>query len=134
MKYGMNEAQIKEAQIYFRSGSLESEKLGGQCLLLSNKVKDTLITAAITTTITTGTTTKCVSTRWVKCPDDQKHSNWTKWRRKGRRKRALKEADYYGDKLDDSLFDAYSELDGFSGSEQSRIEYWGARAPSAQPR
>ena len=147
MKYGMNEAQIKEAQIYFRSGSLESEKLGGQCLLLSNKVKDTLITTitsttttsttittAITTTITTGTTTKCVSTRWVKCPDDQKHSNWTKWRRKGRRKRALKEADYHGDKLDDSLFDAYSELDGFSGSEQSQIEYWGARAPSAQPR
>ena len=143
MKYGMNEAQIKEAQIYFRSGSLESEKLGGQCLLLSNKVKDTLITTitsttttttTITTTITTGTTTKCVSTRWVKRPEDQKHSNWSKWRRKGRRKRALKEADYYGDKLDDSLFDAYSELDGFSGSEQSRIEYWGARAPSAQPR
>ena len=128
MKYGIKEAQIKEAQIYLRTGSLESGKLGGKCLLLSNKVKDTLITTitstttastSITTTITTATTTKCVATRWVKCPEDQKHSNWSKWRRKGRRKRALKEADYYGDKLDDRLFDDYSELDGFGGSEQS---------------
>ena len=43
----------------------------------------------------------------------------------------------HGDKLYDKLFDDYPELDGFGGSEfdeQSRIEYWGARAPSAQPR
>ena len=43
----------------------------------------------------------------------------------------------YGDKLYDRLFDDYSELDGFGGSEfdeQSQIEYWGARARSAQPR
>ena len=67
----MNEAQIKEAQIYFRSGSLESEKLGGQCLLLSNKVKDTLITTitsttttstTVTTTIITGTSGTCQAT------------------------------------------------------------------------
>ena len=117
--------------------------MGGQCLLLSNEVKDTIITTTIatttttttSTTITTATTTKCVSTRWVKCPRDQKPTRW--WRKKGRRKRDLKEKDYFGDKLDHRLFDAYSELDGFGGSEfdkKSRIEYWGARAPSAQPR